>query len=85
MTMMNDLVGIDAYGQPKANYVTKISAMDDGELADECETKLWISVLARNPLSDSHWQIEALHAECEKRPQPETYERAQHRVGIPAE
>ena len=68
--------GNDNYGRPKADYLTKIAAMDDTELLNECEHKIWLSAYANNnPRSDYHWHVAAIYAECQRREKPEIYQK----------
>lgn len=63
-----DFSGKDNYGKPKQEYVDRIAAMSDAELAKETEHKIWLSGYANNnPRSDYHWHCDACYVECEKR------------------
>ncbi len=65
---MRDYKGNDNRGQPKSNYLTKISEMDIEALRKETEDRLWISAYAWSiPRSDYHWQGDACYDELLKR------------------
>jgi sulfur transfer protein SufE len=69
--------GTDNYGKPKADYLTKLQAMNDKTLAQECESKIWLSAyVANNPRSDFHWQCDACYDECVRREKASIYELA---------
>jgi len=70
--------GNDNYGKPKGDYLAKIAAMDDRQLQDETEHRIWLSAYANNnPRSDYHWQVDACYDESKRRdPQAMIYVRA---------
>ena len=69
--------GADNYGKPKADYLARLSCMDDAALLDEAKSKIWLSAYANNnPRSDYHWHADACYDECQKRSKPEIYQRA---------
>lgn len=69
--------GNDNYGHSKQGYVDKLAAMDDAQLREACDKKLWLSAYAdNNPRSDYHWQVDACYDECAKRGKAVIYENA---------
>lgn len=69
--------GKDNYGKPKADYLEKISLMDDDALLDETKNTIYLSAYANNnPRSDYHWHADACYDECQRRGKPEIYQRA---------
>ena len=62
-------VGNDNQGNPRSEYLDRISKMADEELFNETDSKIWLSAfVANNPRSDYHWHVDALYLECKKRP-----------------
>jgi len=60
--------GNDNYGRPKADYLTKIAAMDGKELYSECYSMIYQSArCANNPRADWHWMVDACYDEASKR------------------
>ena len=75
--MLNKYDGNDNYGNPKAGYLAKLSAMDDKQLRDACTDKIWLSAYANNnPRSDYHWQCDACYDECLNRDKVYIYEQS---------
>lgn len=59
---LSEYSGKDIHGEPKAEYIRKIFAMDDEQLFKECKNKIWLSAYANNnPRSDFHWQCDACY------------------------
>lgn len=55
--------GLDNNGMPKIEYVQKILKMNEEELLEETERKIWLSAYANNNArSDYHWQCDACYA-----------------------
>lgn len=60
--------GNDNYGRPKADYLTKIAAMDDEELFSESYSMIYQAAsCANNPRADWHWRVDACYDESAKR------------------
>jgi hypothetical protein len=60
--------GKDNYGRPKADYLTKIAAMDDDALEHECYSMIYQAArCANNPRADWHWMVDACYDEASKR------------------
>ena len=69
--------GKDNYGNPKQDYVTRLSSMSDEALFEEAKDKIWLSAYANNnPRSDYHWHADACRDECKSRNKPDIYQRA---------
>jgi len=69
--------GNDNYGKPKIEYLNELKKMDDKQLRDACEEKIWLSAYAsNNPRSDYHWQCDACYDECSRRNKVYIYEQA---------
>ena len=69
--------GNDNYGQPKADYLAKVKAMDRPALLKETEHVIWLAAYAaNNPRADYHWQTDALWAEWVARGDQPGYEQA---------
>lgn len=65
---MGKYTGNDNYGRPKADYLTKISAMDDEQLGSECYQMIYHSARCNNnPRADWHWMVDACYDEAKKR------------------
>lgn len=65
---MNNYTGHDNYGRPKADYLTKIAAMDDEQLGRECYQMIYHSARCNNnPRADWHWMADACYDEAKKR------------------
>ena len=63
-----DFDGQDNYGKPKADYLDRLTDMDDDTLQKESEQKIWLSAYAaNNHRSDYHWQCDACWAEAKIR------------------
>ena len=78
---MREYKGYDNYGRPKKEYLDKIANMDDKKLAEETESKIWLSAYAaNNSRSDYHWHCDACYDECQKREKPEIYKRAYNAI-----
>lgn len=74
---MNKYKGNDNYGNPKSDYLTKLTNMTDKELRDACEQMIWLSAYANNnPRSDYHWQCDACYDECSRQGKKYIYEQA---------
>jgi len=64
----------DNYGRPRQEYIDRLHAMNDDQLREECQSKIWLSAYANNnPRSDYHWQCTATYDECQDRGTPEIY------------
>jgi hypothetical protein len=60
--------GNDNYGRPKADYLTKISEMDDEQIEVECYQMIFQSARCNNnPRSDWHWMVDSCYDEAKKR------------------
>jgi hypothetical protein len=60
--------GKDNHGRPKADYLAKLAACTDEQLAKECDQYIWLSAYAsNNPRSDYHWMCDACYDECKRR------------------
>jgi hypothetical protein len=65
---MSKYDGNDNYGRPRADYLTKIAAMDDKELESESYSMIYQSArCANNPRADWHWMVDACYDEAAKR------------------
>lgn len=57
-------------------YELKLILLDDDQLAEECNNKIWLSAYAsNNPGSCFHWQADANWKECNNRGKVFIYER----------
>lgn len=66
--MQERYTGKDNYGRSKADYLTKIAAMDDEALYSECYSMIYQSALCNNnPRADWHWMVDACYDEARKR------------------
>lgn len=73
--------GNDNYGRPRWEYLVKIASMDDQAIETEAEKVVWLSAFANNnPMSDFHWQADAIYDECADRQKPEIYKRGFQRA-----
>lgn len=71
----------DNYGNPKSDYINKLSLMTDEQLLKECDHTIWLSAYAyNNPHSDYHWQCDACYEETKKRDRISIYEQAYKQV-----
>lgn len=70
--------GVDNYGRPKSEYVSKLSAMDDEQLSRECYEMIYHAArCANNPRADWHWMADACYDESARRsPDARIYDRA---------
>jgi hypothetical protein len=60
--------GNDNYKRPKADYLAKLTAMDNKKLFEETKSMIWLSAYAHNNIrSDYHWQCDACYDEWIKR------------------
>lgn len=60
--------------QDQQDYATRLAAMTDAQLADECSSKIWLSAYAHNnPRSAFHWQCDACGSECDRRGRTDIY------------
>lgn len=65
---MNKYNGNDNNGNPKSNYINKLSNLDESRLQEKTEKLIWLSAYAsNNPKSDYHWQCDACYDEWVKR------------------
>jgi hypothetical protein len=65
---MDKYQGNDNYGRPKADYVTKIAAMNDEALESECYSMIYQAArCANNPRADWHWMVDVCYDEASKR------------------
>ena len=65
---MERFTGNDNYGRPKADYLAKLSAMDDKALERECYHMVYHSArCANNSRADWHWMVDACYDEARKR------------------
>ena len=65
---MRQYDGKDNYGRPKADYLTKIAAMDEAALYSECYSMIYQAArCANNPRADWHWMVDACYDEAKKR------------------
>lgn len=63
-----DYSGNDNYGRPKADYIAKISSMDDEALGEECYQMIYQSArCGNNPRADWHWMVDACYEESARR------------------
>jgi hypothetical protein len=68
MTVTSKYAGKDNYGRPKADYLTKIAAMDDAELRSECYSMIYQSARCSNSRrADWHWMVDACYDEASER------------------
>jgi len=75
--MRSKYEGKDNRGNPKQDYLDKLSKQSDQELFNTCEQMIWLSAYANNnPRSDYHWQCDACYDECVKRDKSDIYSRA---------
>lgn len=75
--MQSKYVGKDNYGNPKQEYIKKLTKMTDAELSKACDQVIWLSACHNNnPRSDYHWKCDACYDECEKRNNLAIYESA---------
>jgi transposase len=74
------LEGKDNYGNPRQDYVDKITAMNEADFERECGNAIWFSAYAaNNGRSDYHWQADACYTVCRERFETdEIYTRAWH-------
>ena len=64
---MNQYKGIDNYGRPKCDYLTKIAALDDKAFYDECYSMIYQAARCSNNLrADWHWMVDACYDEAKK-------------------
>ena len=74
---MGNYKGNDNYGNPKSDYLEKLTGMTDKELASECGKIIWLSAYANNnPRSDYHWQGDACYDETKHRNKVYLYDNA---------
>ena len=74
---MGKYEGTDNYGKPKSDYLAGLADMDDKQLREECDGKIWLSAYANNnPRSDYHWQCNACYDECNRRGKLHIYEQS---------
>lgn len=74
---MSKYTGKDNYGNPKSDFLNKLSEMDDAELFNKTKDMIWFSAFAsNNPHSDYHWQCDACYDECDKRGKLDIYRNA---------
>jgi hypothetical protein len=60
--------GKDNNGNPRADYLAKISGYHFDALKKETESKIWLSAFASNNFrSDYHWHVDACYDEIVKR------------------
>ena len=65
---MDGYTGNDNSGNPKTEYLSKLSEMPLSKLREETENKIWLSGYAsNNPHSDYHWHVDACYDELKKR------------------
>lgn len=78
---MSKYEGKDNYGRPKADYLTKIGAMNEKALYSECYSMIYQAArCANNPRADWHWMADACYDETAKRaPGAPVYSRAYER------
>jgi len=73
--------GLDNYGKPKVEYVTKISALTDDALFKETTKLIWLSAyVSNNRRSDFHWQVDCVYDEWCFRNAVEQYAKAYDEV-----
>lgn len=81
--MYNKYEGKDNYGKLKSEYINNIANMNQEELMEETERKIWLSGYANNnPRSDYHWHVDACYDEWVKREgnSPSSYKKAYNNV-----
>lgn len=60
--------GVDNYGRPKSEYLSKLSAMTDAELSSECYSTIYQAArCSNNRKADWHWMADACGDESDKR------------------
>lgn len=75
------LTNPDNSAEKQKEYCSRLAAMNDTELEDEAERKIWLSAYAsNNPRSCYHWHADACYDEAERRAKPAIYERAYERA-----
>jgi hypothetical protein len=68
MATSREYEGVDNYGQPKADYLAKIKAMDDKALERECYAMIYQAArCANNHRADWHWMADACYDEASTR------------------
>lgn len=63
------------------DYLQKIINMNEDQLSEETERKIWLSAFAaNNPRSDYHYQCDACYDEWQRRNKPQGYSNAYDKV-----
>ena len=58
----------DNYDKHRSEYITKIAAMDDSTLYNECYSIIYNSArCSNNPKADWHWMVDSCYSESKKR------------------
>ena len=73
--------GNDNYGNPKSDYLKKISDMDESALSREISSVIYMSAFcSNNPRADWHWMADACYDECAERGKIEIYTAAHRKL-----
>lgn len=66
--MPDRYAGVDNYGRPKTDYLTKLAAMNDEALYHECFQVIYQAARCHNNArADWHWMVDACYDEATRR------------------